>query len=342
MDDHGYVMSGMSLLLILPTIILFMVFLDMNNAGVEENSQLLHSDKVLKTSKDFESNIPVAGKEVLKQDAENVVRTGIPLTNSRKTVKDDLQIKMDQLSSNYEKNTGLEVECNITSVDNSEDPFSVEINSTIYIGKDSVFHKENLSQDISLTDTQYPMPNPLPFIKCKNFGGVQVVNNNKIAFNSSLVEYLNNRGVENAVAYENATTSYIIKKCPYDPYIMHGNLGYNTLKTCIENGYFHESSDGSCFLCRMEGKGTCPHYGMETFILPAASPDITNNNSTNISLNLSFKRAPSSIDHVIFNDTPPGTGTYQGDILTLYNDGVNCFKIFLDDAHRMKYGIPIF
>jgi hypothetical protein len=31
---------------------------------------------------------------------------------------------------------------------------------------------------------------------------------------------LNNRGVDNAFAYENATTSYIIKKCPYDPYSM--------------------------------------------------------------------------------------------------------------------------
>jgi hypothetical protein len=341
MDNHGYVMSGMSLLLILPTILLFMVFLDMNKAGNEENSQLLHSDKVLKTSKDLESNIPTAGKELLKQEAENVVKTGIPLSNSRKTVKDNLQIKMDQISSNYQKISGLEVECNITSVDNSEDPFSVEINSTIYVGKDTVFHQENLSQDISLTDPQYAMPNPLPFVKCKNYGGAYVAND-KICFNTSLAEYLNNRGVENAYAYENATTSYIIKKCPYDPYVMHGNLGYNTLKNCLENGYFHESSDGSCFLCRMEGKGTCPHYGMETFILPSNPPFITNNNSTNISLNSSFKQAPSSIDHVIFNDTPPGTGTYQGNILTIYNDGTNYLKIFLDNAHRMKYGLPLF
>ncbi len=333
-------MSGMSLLLILPTILLFMVFLDMSKAGNDENSQLLHSDKVLKTSKDLESNIPTAGKELLKQEAENIVKTGIPLSNSRKTVKDNLQNKMDQISSNYRKISGLEVECNITSVDNSEDPFSVEINSTIYVGKDNVFHQENLSQDVSLTDPQYPMPNPLPFIKCKNYGGAYV-SNNKIHFNTSLAEYLDDRGIENAYAYENATTSYIIKKCPYDPYVIHGNFGYNTLKNCLENGYFHESSDGSCFLCRMEGKGTCPHYGMETFILPSNPPVFTNNNSTNISLNSSFKRAPSSIDHVIFNDTPPGTGTYQGDIFTYCNDGVNYLIIFLDNAHRMKYGLPL-
>ncbi|HEX7467417.1 MAG TPA: hypothetical protein VF324_02360, partial [Methanobacterium sp.] len=97
-----------------------------------------------------------------------------------------------------------------------------------------------------------------------------------------------------------------------------------------ENGYFHESSDGACFLCRLEGKSTCPHYGMETFIVPSEFF-----NSTSIS-------APSSIDHVIFNDTPPGDGTYPGRVFEYYSDGKNYFKIFLDNSHRLKYGIPTF
>jgi hypothetical protein len=338
MDNKGYVMSGMSFLLILPAIMLFMVFLDMNHVGIEENSRVIESGKVLNTVKDLETNIPVTGKGVLKEEAENIVNTGMPLANSRKTVKDHMQIQIDQQSRNYQNNTGFVVECNITSVDNSEDPFAVEINSTIYVGKDDIVHQENLSQDISLLDPKYPMPNPLPFIKCKNYGGAQAIDN-KILFASSLSAYLTNRGVSNAAAYENATTALIIKKCPYDPYKMHGNKGYNTLKNCIENGYFHESSDGSCFLCRMEGKGTCPHYGMETFMVPSPNSN-TIGNTTNSSTNTNFKSAPSSIDHVIFNETPPGTGTYQGYVLIYYSDGLNFFKIFLDNAHRQKYGLP--
>lgn len=219
-------MSGMSFLLILPAIMLFMVFLDMNHAGIGGNSLVLESGRVLNTAKDLEANIPVAGKEVLKDEAENVVKTGIPLSNSRRAVKIDLQTKMNLISLDYRKSTGLDVECNITSVDNSMDPFAVEINSSVSVGKDNVVHNENLTQDVSLTDPQYPIPNPLPFVKCKNYGGAQVAGN-RIAFGPSLAEYLKARGVENASAYENATTSLIIKRCPYDPYIMHGRNGYD-------------------------------------------------------------------------------------------------------------------
>lgn len=329
MDQKGYVMSGMSFLMVLPAIILVIVAVNMAHQGIEGDSLVLESETALNTVKDLQVNIPQVGREVLKDEAENVVKTGKPLSNSRKTVRNNLQTRIDQICYGYYNKTGLKVECKIISVDNSPDPFQVEVNSTICIKKDRVIHKESLSQNISLIDPQYPIPNPLPFIKCKSYGGAQIVNN-KIAFKSSLKEYLEARGVDNAGAYENATTAYIIKKCPYDPYIMHSKNGSVPIKNCLENGYFHESSDGSCFLCRLEGKGTCPHYGIETFIIPYSS-----NNST-------LNSAPSSIDHVIFNDTFSTTGTYPGKGLIYYCDGLNYFKIFLDNSHRQKYGLPLF
>jgi hypothetical protein len=174
------------------------------------------------------------------------------------------------------------------------------------------------------------MVDPLPFIKCKDYGGAEI-RENRTFYGTSLTNYLKARGVENADQYENSSSSLFIKKCPYDPYIMHGrDFGFVSLKNCIENGYFHESSDGACFLCRLEGKATCPHYGMETFITPSEFF-----NSTSIS-------APSSIDHVIFNDTPLGNGTYPGRVFEYYSDGLNYFKVFLDNSHRLKYGISTF
>lgn len=337
MDNQGYVMSVISFLLVLPTIMLFMVFLDLANNGIEENSRVIESGDVLNKVKDLEANILVAGKQVLKNEAENVVNSGTPLSNSRMAIQADLQTKMDQMAQNYENNNGIEVDCNITSVDNSEDPFAVEVNSTVYVSKDNITHQENISQDISLIDPEYPIPNTLPFIKCKNYGGAQKVNN-KIAFGSSLTNYLQTRGVENAFAYENSTTAFIIKKCPYVPYQMHGSDDGNTLKNCIDNGYFHESADGSCFLCRLEGKGTCPHYGIETYIVPGCSSCL---NSSNLSTNFTYGTAPSSIDHVIFNDTPPGTGTYHGEKIIYYSDGIYLFIIYLENAHRQKYGLAI-
>lgn len=335
MDNRGYVMSGMSFLLVLPAILLFAVFLDMANEGIGENSRVIGSGSVLNTARDLEADIMVAGKEVLKNEADNVMNSGTPLSDSRAAIKTDLQTKMDQKIQDYEDNSKMDVDCNISSVGNSEDPFAVQINSTIYVGKGNITHWEYISQDIPITDSRYPISNPLPFIKCKDHGGVQVANN-KIAFGSSLANYLDSRGVENAFAYVNSTTALTIKKCPYDPYKMHG-ANNNTLKNCIDNGYFHESADGPCFLCRLEGKGTCPHYGMETFIVPCSS---SNNsvNSSNSSENFTYN-APSSIDHVIFDDIY--NGTYQGEKMIYYSDGFKLLIIYLENAHRQKYGFPI-
>ena len=91
----------------------------------------------------------------------------------------------------------------------------------------------------------------------------------------------------------------IIKKCPYDPYIHHGNS--LTLKNCIDNGYYHESVGGSCYLCRLEGKGKCPHYGFEVFIKPRE-------NNINQSI--------SSSDYVIFFEQY--TGRYYSEFNSLF------------------------
>ena len=342
MDNRGYVMGGMSFLLVLPAIILCMVFIDLAIAG--ENSTVLHleSGTTLNLAKDVEANIPLVGREVIKDTADGVAKTGEPLLDSRKTVRNKIQIKMDEISLSFYNNTGLNVECNITSVDSAADPFQVEVNSSILVKKDSVTHQENISQNISIIEPQCPLKDPLPFIKCKNYGGVQI-NGSKIFYGSSLTQYLMARGVENAMSYENATTPLIIKKCPYDPYLWHGkDPGFIILKNCIENGYFHESSDGSCFLCRLEGKGTCPHYGMETFISPGKISDSTFNSGHNSTSNDTVLSGPCSSDHVIFNDTIWFGGTYSGREIVFYFDGLNYFKLFLDNGHRQKYGLPMF
>ena len=101
-------------------------------------------------------------------------------------------------------------------------------------------------------------------------------------------------------------------QCPYDPYIHHGDEG--VLEDCLENGYFHESADGSCYLCRLEGKGKCPHYGLEVFIQ-------THTPLKNESLSCS--------DHVVFSDH------YYGEKIN--PDDMN--SLILDSSHRKKYGL---
>ena len=118
--------------------------------------------------------------------------------------------------------------------------------------------------------------------------------------------------ITSTIAVSIVAEPFIIRVCPYDPYIHHGDN--QTLKDCLNHGYYHESSDGSCYLCRLEGKGKCNHYGFEVFI-KASENDIT--------------ESISGSDHVIFYDQYPGERFY-------YAPGKS---IFLDSSHRLKYGL---
>jgi hypothetical protein len=341
MDNNGYVLSLSSFFLILPVFLLLMVLTNMTVDQSNIQQTTLNSQDVMAVTTDLETNLPLIGREVLRDKSFEVISSGNPLSNSRKEVKEELQNRMDTFCTKFSSN-GMMVECKILNVDNSYDPFCVEVKSRVTVGKGALKHQVNLTQNISLTNGSFPLYDPLPFVKCKDHGG-STINGDRVFYGSSLSNYLKSRGIENFEAYENATSSLYIKKCPYDPYILHGNTNEMVnLKNCIDNGFYHESSDGSCFLCRLEGKGTCPHYGMETFITPAPS---FNSLFSNASVNNSFlnnsSTAPSSVDHVIFNDTG-SHGTYSGCTLIYFNNGTHYFQLYLDNSHRKKYGLPQF
>ncbi len=335
MDNKGFVMSGLAFLLIIPSIILLIVLVNMINLDDSSNI-MMTTDTAFHISEDVERNIPILTRQTLKETTENVVQTGNPVSNSRGVIKNRIQTKINDLISEYQNNTGMNIQCNILSVDSSSDPFEVEINSTISVRKDNISYNRNIIQKVPIiglkptkmfseeTHEYNEIPDPLPFIKCKNYGGLKV-NMGRITYGSTLSNYLSKKGVKNCTLYENSSSGLYIKKCPFNPYISHGNSNkLQTLKNCIENGYYHESNDGACFLCRLEGKAICSHYGLETFIIPAET-------------NKSVLTAPCSIDHVLFNDDM--NGIYNGEAVEYYSTFNLYFRIFLDNGHRTKYGI---
>ncbi|EKF86815.1 hypothetical protein A994_00975 [Methanobacterium formicicum DSM 3637] len=341
MDNNGYVMSLSSFFLILPAVLLLTVLVDMTVDQTNIQQDILNSQDVMGVATDLEASLPLVGREVLRDKSLEVIHSGKPLSNSRKEVKEELQNRMDSFCSRY-CGDGMLVECKILNVDNSFDPFCVEVKSRCTVNKGTLKHQVNLTQNISLVNGSFPIYDPLPFIKCRNYGGA-TIKGDRTYYGSSLENYLKSRGIENFEAYENATSALSIKKCPYDPYILHGDTDeLVNLKNCIDNGFYHESSDGSCFLCRLEGRGTCPHYGMETFITPAPSDNtLFSNPLGNVSLSNNSSNAPSSVDHVIFNDTG-SHGTYSGCRLIYFTNGTHNFQIYLDNSHRQKYGLPNF
>jgi len=324
MDQKGYVISGLSFLLIIPAIYLVVVFADMAHTGSQSQALLVQSDVVFSTSRDIDKNLPLIAVNVLNKTANNVISSGNPLPKSRTIIKNSLQGEIDNLTKKYSIE-GINATCMIISVDSHiTDPFKVQINSTISINKGNVSHVENLSHDVSIIGIR----DPLPFIKLKNFGGVTIIGN-RINYGQSLVNYLiiiRNTSNLSAALYENATSPLTFKRCPYDPYkshgVSHGPNNLTNLKNCIDNGFFHNSRTGACFLCRLEGRALCPRLGVETFIIPFPST----NNHTNYN-------APNSIDHVIFGNF------YKGHGVIYHSNITHFYKLYLHNADRSKYGL---
>ncbi|MDI6643894.1 MAG: hypothetical protein QME14_02460 [Methanobacteriaceae archaeon] len=314
MDEKGYIVSSLSFLLMIPAILLVFIIFTVNNIGTEPSSIAIQSKNVFYEVNDLKNNIPRISKKVINEISMQVIDRGA-VNDSREVVKEKLQLKINQILAKSEFNDGLRINCTVLSVETGDDPFIIQINSTIHVSKNTVVHEENISQNISIEG----LPDCLPFIVCSEFGKPEIIED-KIYYNSYLFEFLNNKNISNSEVYINATSPFLIKKCPYHPYTVHGNL--LNLKNCIENGYYHESNDGACYLCRLEGKNTCPHYGIETFIIPQCMKNST------------FIMAPCSIDHVLFNKT-----SFYGMGIDYYQNNLYYYKIFLDNGHRLKYGI---
>ncbi len=336
MDQKGYVMNGLAFLLILPAILLVAVYVDMTTLGGESVGLVMQSDTTFYAAKDMERNIDVMSKKIIKDAADEITITGVPLSDSRAFLKTKLQTKMNAMAAQYKTSIGADVvSCTIISVEQSSNS-KVEINSTIYVKKGTSAHIDNVSQDVSLLGQS--LPDPLPFIKLKDCGGVTRDNaSGRILYGTSLANYIDKINpdpkIHNYTVYINATSPLYVKLCPYEPYTEHGNTTDNNgniviLKSCIDNKYFHESNDGACYLCRLEGKVTCSHYGIETFIVPA----VANNGSVMF--------APVSIDHVLFQKFP-----YYGKSVVYNKDTSSAsdyYKLYLDNGHRLKYGLPTY
>lgn len=317
MDKKGYVMTGTSFLLIIPAILVSISLINFVHGGNEINTQSIHSEVLNYASNDMKRNIPLLARASLENVSLEIIDNNESVENAPDAVKNQLQTQINNLSSQYQ-NQDMNVVCSVDSIQTwPQDSFFIECNTTLTLSQKNYQHQEHLSSLINIEG----LPDPLPYIKCRPYGSI-THNSTRTIYGSSLHNFLANNSVSNASFYENATSPFRIKKCPYDPYVSHGSK--NTMKNCQDNGFYHDSNDGSCYLCRLEGKELCVHFGFEVFIMP--SP-VTSNGSLNL-------EGPCSSDHVIFSEK-----SYPGQSVVYKIENGTNYYLFLDNGHRSKYGV---
>ena len=305
-DSKGNLMVGTTAILLVSLLLLCIFVITSMNYIENKNTNSMSNDNFKYMIEDYTSNLEIMGRESI-EEATQKVYNGLPVLNSQNQIKKNLDKKLSEKNEEYEKKYGMKITSKTLSVENTASPWKVLFKVKLDAEKDGQKYSKIIERNASVEGLR----DPLPIAKLTIASGI-LTYDNKIHYKTALSAYMLIHNFDSPESYIEATAPLIIKKCPYDPYVHHGDSG--VLNDCLKNGYFHESADGSCYLCRLEGKGKCPHYGFEVFIQ-------THTPLKNESLSCS--------DHVVFSDHYNGKKIDEND----WN------SLILDESHRKKYGL---
>ena len=305
-DSKGNMIVGSVAILAISLLLLSIFIITTINYIENENIELKSNNNFKYVIDDYSRNVEILGRQSI-DEATQKVYNGLPVHDSEKQIKKNLDKRLNEKNKEFEKKYGVIISSETISVESTDSPWKVLFKVKLNMKKDNIQYSNVIKKNASIEGLR----DPLPIAKLTILSGI-LTYDNKIHYKNAIAGYMLLHNFKSPESYIEATVPLYIKKCPYDPYIHHGDSG--VLQDCLNNGYFHESADGSCYLCRLEGKGKCPHYGFEVFIQ-------THTFLKNESLSCS--------DHVVFADHYNGGKINESDPNSL----------ILDNAHRKKYGL---
>jgi len=306
LDSKGNIIVGTTAILIVALLLICIFVATTVNFIQNSNLESEANDNFKYIIEDYSRNLEVLGRDSIAEATQKVYN-GLPVRDSEDQIKKNLAKRLVEKNEEYKKRYDIDLTSEPLSVEPTDSPWKVLFKVKLNGKKDG----EMFSQIVESNSSIEGLRDPLPIAKLTIASGVMAYDD-KIHYKTALSAYMLLHHFDSPESYIEATAPLTMKKCPYDPYVHHGDP--NVLRDCLDTGYFHESADGSCYLCRLEGKGKCPHYGMEVFIQ-------THTPLGNESLSCS--------DHVVFADH------YNGQKI----DPDDWDSLILDSSHRKKYGL---
>jgi len=306
LDSKGNIIVGTTAILIVALLILCIFVVTTINYIQNSNIDSETNDNFKYIIDDYSNNLEVLGRDAIAEATQKVYN-GLPVRDSEDQIKKNLNKILESKNEEFKEKYDMDITSEAISIEPTDSPWKVLFKVKVEGSKDN----EHFSQIVERNASIEGLRDPLPIAKLTIASGIMAYDD-KIHYKTALSAYMLLHNFKSPESYIEATAPLTMKKCPYDPYVHHGDPG--VLKDCLDTGYFHESADGSCYLCRLEGKGKCPHYGMEVFIQ-------THTPLGNESLSCS--------DHVVFADH------YTGEKI----DPDDWDSLILDSSHRKKYGL---
>ena len=319
-DEKGNFSIILTSLILIGFLLLSIIILNVAINQERENGEIVSSNNFQYIVNDYIRNLPLIEHEALEDLSEEIIKDKRPSLDSKSDLKEIVDGKLSAKNQEYYENYGIQINSSLIAIENTSNPFSYKFKTHILSVKGDYSFEKIVSSDVDCID----LKDPVPILYLKDYHGLSY-NESFYNYGNSLSEFLRSKGVENYSFYIDANSPLIIRKCPYDPYKHHGDDNGKIMKNCRDNGYYHESRDGACYLCRLEGKSGCEHYGFETFINPQKT-------------NETGRVSACGSDHVIFSD-----GIYSG-VEVIYNseNGLNEILYLDPHGHKVKYGMSGF
>ena len=319
-DEKGNFSIILTSLILIGFLLLSIIILNVAINQERENGEIVSSNNFQYIVNDYIRNLPLIEHEALEDLSEEIIKDKRPSLDSKSDLKEIVDGKLSAKNKEYYENYGIQINSSLIAIENTSNPFSYKFKTHILSVKGDYSFEKIVSSDVDCID----LKDPVPILYLKDYHGLSY-NESFYNYGNSLSEFLRSKGVENYSFYIDANSPLIIRKCPYDPYKHHGDDNGKIMKNCRDNGYYHESRDGACYLCRLEGKSGCEHYGFETFINPQKT-------------NESGRVSACGSDHVIFSDD-----IYSG-VEVIYNseNGLNDILYLDPHGHKVKYGMSGF
>ena len=319
-DNDGNLSIIVTSLLLIGFLILSIIILNTAISQENENKEVVSSNNYQYILDDYIRNLPLIEHEAMEDLSEEVIKNKRPCLDSKSDLKKIIDLKLSEKNQEYYNNYHIQINSSLIAIENTSNPFSYKFKTQIFSVKGDYSFERIVSSDVDCIG----LKDPVPLLYLKSHYGL-TYNETSYSYANSLSDFLRENGVENHSYYINASSPLILRKCPFDPYKHHGDDNGRIMKNCRDNGYYHESRDGACYLCRLEGKSGCEHYGFETFINPQKT-------------NETGRVSACGSDHVIFSDD-----IYPG-VEVIYNseNGLNEILYLDSHGHKVKYGMSGF
>ena len=316
-DNDGNLSIIVTSLLLIGFLILSIIILNTAISQESENKEVVSSNNYQYILDDYIRNLPLIEHAAMEDLSEEVIKNKRPCLDSKSDLKKIIDEKLSVKNQEYYDNYHMQINSSLIAIENTSNPFSYKFKTQIFSVKGDYSFERIVSSDVDCIG----LKDPVPLLYLKSHYGL-TYNETSYSYANSLSDFLRENGVENHSYYINASSPLIIRKCPFDPYKHHGDDNGRIMKNCRDNGYYHESRDGACYLCRLEGKSGCEHYGFETYINPQKT-------------NETGRVSACGSDHVIFSDD-----IYPG-VEVIYNseNGLNEILYLDPHGHKVKYGM---